>query len=131
MVTRVGELKSEKIIYAGSEDNAIKAALLMRDNNISSLLVKQRGDFVGIVTERDIINKVVAEELYPGDVKVDRIMSKPLFTISGDESIEKAAELMKKRNIRRLVVLDNERISGIITETDITKQLKNLTGNTI
>jgi len=127
-IIRVGELISGRLIYIDSQDNVIKAAILMRENNISSLLVKHKGDFVSIVTEKDIINKVVAEELYPGDVKVSEIMSKDLFTVSKNESIEEAAKLMRKKGVRRLVVLENERIVGIITETDIAKHLKAIVG---
>ncbi len=127
-IIRVGELISGRLIYIDSEDNVIKAAFLMRENNISSLLVKHKGDFVSIVTEKDIINKVVAEELYPGDVKVNKIMSKDLFTVSKNESIEEAAKLMRKKGVRRLVVLEDERIVGIITETDIAKHLKAIVG---
>lgn len=127
-IIKVGELISGRLIYIDSEDNVIKAAILMRENNISSLLVKHKGDFVSIVTEKDIINKVVAEELYPGDVKVSEIMSKDLFTISKNESMEEAAKLMRKKGVRRLVVLENERIVGIITETDIAKHLKAIVG---
>jgi CBS domain-containing protein len=127
-IIRVGELISGRLIYIGSEDNVIKAAILMRENNISSLLVKHKGDFVSIVTEKDIINKVVAEELYPGDVKVGDIMSKDLFTVSKNESIEEAAKLMRKKGVRRLVVLEDKRIVGIITETDIAKHLKAIVG---
>ncbi len=127
-IIRVGELISGRLIYIDSEDNVIKAAILMRENDISSLLVKHKGDFVSIVTEKDIINKVVAEELYPGDVKVSEIMSKDLFTVSKNESIEEAAKLMKKKGVRRLVVLEDERIVGIITETDIAKHLKAIVG---
>ena len=128
VIIRVGELISGRLIYIGSEDNVIKAAILMRENNISSLLVKHKGDFVSIVTEKDIINKVVAEELYPGDVKVGDIMSKDLFTVSKNESIEEAAKLMRKKGVRRLVVLEDKRIVGIITETDIAKHLKEIVG---
>ena len=127
-IIRVGELISGRLIYIDSEDNVIKAAILMRENNISSLLVKHKGDFVSIVTEKDIINKVVAEELYPGDVKVGDIMSKDLFIVSKNESIEEAAKLMRKKGVRRLVVLEDERIVGIITETDIAKHLKAIVG---
>ena len=127
-IIRVGELISRRLIYIDSEDNVIKAAILMRENNISSLLVKHKGDFVSIVTEKDIINKVVAEELYPGDVKVGDIMSKDLFIVSKNESIEEAAKLMRKKGVRRLVVLEDERIVGIITETDIAKHLKAIVG---
>jgi CBS domain-containing protein len=130
-IIRVGELISGRLIYIDSEDNVIKAAILMRENNISSLLVKHKGDFVSIVTEKDIINKVVAEELYPGDVKVSEIMSKDLFTVSKNESIEEAAKLMRKKGVRRLVVLEDERIVGIITETDIAKHLKAIVGEGI
>jgi len=129
-IIRVGELISGRLIYIDSEDNVIKAAILMRENNISSLLVKHKGDFVSIVTEKDIINKVVAEELYPGDVKVSEIMSKDLFTVSKNENIEEAAKLMRKKGVRRLVVLEDERIVGIITETDIAKHLKAIVGGT-
>jgi predicted transcriptional regulator len=127
-IIRVGELISGRLIYIDSEDNVIKAAILMRENNISSLLVKHKGDFVSIVTEKDIINKVVAEELFPGDVKVNKIMSKDLFTVSKNENIEEAAKLMRKKGVRRLVVLEDERIVGIITETDIAKHLKAIVG---
>src|SRR5450759_3438333 len=81
-----------------------------------------------IVTEKDIINNVVAEELYPGDVKVGDIMSKDLFTVSKNEGIEEAAKLMRKKGVRRLVVLEDKRIVGIITETDIAKHLKAIVG---
>jgi CBS domain-containing protein len=129
-ITRVGDLISGKLIYINSEENVVKAAALMRENNISSLLVKHKGDFAGIVTEKDIINKVVAEELYPGDIKVNEIMSKDLVTVSKNESIEDAAKLMRKKGVRRLVVLEDERIVGIITETDIAKHLKAIVGGT-
>jgi predicted transcriptional regulator len=127
-IIRVGELISGRLIHIDSEDNVIKAASLMRENNISSLLVKHKGDFVSIVTEKDIINKVVAEELYPGDVKVSEIMSKFLFTVSKNESIEEASRLMRKNGVRRLVVLEDEKVVGIITETDIAKHLKAIVG---
>src|SRR5660397_195347 len=100
----------------------------MREKNIFSFFVKNKSEFVSSVTEKDIINKVVAEELYPGDVKVGDIMSKDLFTVSKNESIEEAAKLMRKKGVRRLVVLEDKRIVGIITETDIAKHLKAIVG---
>ena len=70
----------------------------------------------------------MAEELYPGDIKVNEIMSKDLVTVSKNESIEDAAKLMRKKGIRRLVVHEDQRIVGIITETDIAKHLKAIVG---
>jgi predicted transcriptional regulator len=128
-ITRVGEFSSGRLIYIDSEDNIIKAAVIMRENDISSLLVKCKGDFVSVITEKDIINKVVAEELYPGDVKVSQIMSQYLFTVSKNESIEDAARLMRKNGVRRLVVLEDDMVVGIITETDIARHLNTIVGN--
>ena len=118
-IEKIGELISKNLIYISSDSNAIRAAILMRENNISCLVVKERGEFVGIVTEKDIINKVVAEELYPGDVKIAEIMSKDLVSIPANERIEHAAKLMKNKGIRRLVVIEDDIVIGVITETDI------------
>ena len=120
-IYKVGDFISKNLIYINSDNNTIKAAIIMRENNISGLVVKERGEFVGIVTEKDIINKVVAEELYPGDVKIDEIMSRDLVTISKNEGIEDAAKLMRKKGVRRLAILDDDIIIGVITETDITR----------
>lgn len=118
-IDKVGELISRNLIYINSDGSVIKAAILMRENNISCLIVKDKGEFVGIVTEKDIINKVVAEELYPGDVEIGKIMSKDLVSVSANQHIEDAAKLMRKKGVRRLVVLEDDRIIGVITETDI------------
>ncbi len=125
-IEKVGELISRNLIYINSDSNTIKAAILMRENNISCLVVKEKGEFVGIVTEKDIINKVVAEELYPGDIKIGQIMSKDLVSVPVNERIEEAAKLMREKGVRRLVVLEDDIIIGIITETDITKVVGNI-----
>jgi len=129
MVSKVKELISKDLIYINSDSNTIKAAILMRENNISCLVVKERGEFVGIVTEKDIINKVVSEELYPGDVKIGSIMSKDLVFVSANEDIEDAAKLMREKGLRRLVVLEDDLVIGVITETDITKMVGDLRKN--
>ena len=119
IIDKVGELISKNLIYINSDSNTIKAAILMRENNISCLVVKEKGEFVGIVTEKDIINKVVAEEFYPGDVKISDIMSKDLVSISANGRIEDAVKLMRKKGVRRLIVLEDDIVIGVITETDI------------
>ena len=124
-IDKVGELISRNLIHISSDSNTIKAAILMRENNISCLVVKEKGEFIGIVTEKDIINKVVAEELYPGDIKISDIMSKELVSVPANERIEDAAKLMRRKGVRRLVVLEDDIIIGVITETDIT----NIVGN--
>jgi CBS domain-containing protein len=119
----VGSLISGRLISIVSNENVSEAAKLMRKNNVSSLLVKEKDKYVGIVTERDILNKVVAEERYPGDIEVREIMSTPLITIAQRESIEKAAKLMRRKDVRRLAVTEGDNMVGIITETDFAEKL--------
>ncbi len=119
----IGGLISGRVYSTTNEDTVSGAAKLMRKNNVSSLLITEKDKYSGILTEKDIINKVVAEGLNPEDVKVGEIMSTPLITISHKESIEKAAKLMIRKEIRRLALMDGETVVGIITETDFTKKL--------
>jgi CBS domain-containing protein len=119
----IGGLISGRVFSTTNEDTVSGAAKLMRKNNVSSLLITEKDKYSGIVTEKDIINKVVTEGINPEDIKVREIMSTPLITISHKESIEKAAKLMIKKEIRRLAVMDGETVVGIITETDFTKKL--------
>jgi CBS domain-containing protein len=90
----------------------------MEEKNISSVIVAEGGMPVGIVTERDLVRKVIIKDL---DAKspVSTIMSSPLVTVSKEENISSAAELMMKKKIRRLPVVDKGKLMGIVTETNI------------
>lgn len=94
---------------------------LMKDKGIGSLIVVKKGKPVGIVTEKDIVAKVVAKDAKPSEVKVKEIMSSPVKTIHPHDSIEDAAKLMAESSIRRLVVSEKKKLVGIITENDILK----------
>ncbi|MFO8110082.1 MAG: CBS domain-containing protein [Thermoplasmata archaeon] len=97
-----------------------KAAALMKESGVGSLVVlDDSGELEGIVTEMDIVFKTVAEGLDPKEVKVKEIMSCPVNTISGTKSIRKAAETMAKLQVRRLPVMRDGKLIGIITENDI------------
>jgi CBS domain-containing protein len=97
------------------------ASKLMKDRDIGSLIVVKNGKPVGIITEKDIVAKVVAENAKPSGVKVKKIMSSPVKMIHPHESIEEAARLMAENRIRRLVVSDEKKLLGIVTENDIIK----------
>lgn len=86
------------------------------------VIILDKGKPVGIVTERDIINKVLAKELDPKKIKVSDIMSAPLITIDPDEDLLKASKQMQEQNIRKLIVVRNEIIYGIITAKDIAQR---------
>lgn len=97
------------------------AAKLMRKKGIGSAIVKN-GRTLSIVTERDILNKVVAEDLNPRNTKVNAIMTDLVHTIDSCAAIEDASETFNTCNIRRLPVIEEEEIIGIITSRDVAKR---------
>ncbi|QIK36719.1 CBS domain-containing protein [Caldichromatium japonicum] len=97
----------------------IEVAELMRARNISSVVVQERKEPIGIITDRDLRNKVVAAGLDPRQVLAREVMSSPLVTIRENGYLFEALYLMSRRRIHRLGVVDGEgRLQGIVTDTD-------------
>ena len=93
---------------------------IMMENNIGSVvIVGPRREVLGIITERDLIRKVLLKGLNPRETRAEEIMSKPVITIEPDASIQEAANLMKEKGIGHLPVVENGRVVGIVAEGDI------------
>lgn len=86
------------------------------------VLVLKQGKPAGIVTERDIVNNVVAKKLDPSTTKTSEVTSTPLITVDPDEDLMKASEIMRKHNVNKLPVVRDGIIYGIITSRDIANQ---------
>ena len=82
-------------------------------------IVLKEGRPVGIITERDIVNRDLAKDLDPSKIKVSKIMSAPLISVDPDDDLLKASELMQKHKVRKLVVMRGEIAYGILTADDI------------
>jgi CBS domain-containing protein len=93
----------------------------MRQWNVSSLLVRPGSDMDtwGFMTETDVIEKLVAHGFDPQAVKVSDIMSKPVITVAPNYSLQECAALLARADIRRVLVYDGQRISGIVSSSDI------------
>ena len=87
--------------------------------DINSIVVVQGGRPVGIVTTRDVLSKMVVECLAPRALTARQIMSSPLITVSGSATVEEAAKLMAEKHVKTLPVMDDEKLEGILTYTDI------------
>jgi CBS domain-containing protein len=111
MVTSISDIMSKKIESIAASDNAQKAAKRMRDKNVSSMVVIDKGaeSPVGILTERDLVHRVCAEGVKGNDVSVKQILSSPLVTIDPESSIEVAASVMTSNKVRHLLVVDSKR----------------------
>lgn len=109
-----------KDIISLDKDLSVKSAIkLMVRRNVGSIVITdESGNPVGIVTERDILKSIAYGKTRP-DSKIDGIMSKPLITIGADATLGEAAEIMIKRKIRRLLVKENGKYIGIITQRDL------------
>ena len=99
--------------------SAKKAAELMAQEGLSAIIVTVEGKAEGIVTERDILKRIVAEDRNARKTKVKEIMSSPLVTIKPSTSLEEAARLMFEKRIKNLPVIYENRLIGLINLNDI------------
>jgi CBS domain-containing protein len=123
--TTVGQLMTERLETISPSDTAQEAAKKMRDKKVSSLVVTDVEDKpIGIVTERDLVRQVCTKVINSNDVIVHHIMSSPLATIDANSSVEVAADIMIQNKVRHLLVVNENKVLGIITPSDFTGYLK-------
>jgi CBS domain-containing protein len=107
------------IIKIRANQSAWEAAVLMKEKDTTSVIVTINDEPAGIVTERDILYKIAAEDLPASKVPLKKIMSSPIITISANESLTDAIRLMAKHHIRRVLVVDNGRAVGMLGQRSI------------
>lgn len=117
----VKEAMIKNVITIDKDDTVLEACNIYRDKKIGCLIVIDGGSCIGIVTERDLIERTICEHRIPEDTKIEEIMSSDVKTIHALETIEKAIQIMMENNIKKLPVVVSEGIVGIITVTDISK----------
>jgi len=117
----VGDVMTRGVICVDEDDTVKIAAEVMGKNDISAVIVVRKGEGIGIVTEKDIISKIVAENKNPMTVKISEVMTTPLITIEPGADIDDAARIMRDKEIRRLLVKEKGKVIGVISEFDIVK----------
>ena len=124
-VSEIMSAKKTVTLNADSDPTVLDATKLMLRNKVGSVvMVNKNNGPVGIVTERDVLRKVATSRKMLGDVKAKDIMSRPVITIKPYDSVEKAAAVMAKMKIKRLVVIEQDgSMEGVISLTDITRKL--------
>ena len=118
----IADVMTKSVISVDASITINESAKMMEDAKVGAVIVMENNTPVGIVTDRDFAVKVVAHT-YNGTTPVKQIMSSPLVSINSDESVRTAADLMHDRGIRKLPVIDNENVVGILTATDIVNLL--------
>jgi PAS domain S-box-containing protein len=121
----VSEIMSRNIAFVQMKASVTEAAKIMTDRDISCIMVMDGDDVVGILTEKDMLGRVVSLQRDPVNTMMEEVMSHPVTTISSNFSVFSASKLMEEMNIRRLVVLKDKRLCGVLTQTDIFMAVRN------
>jgi CBS domain-containing protein len=103
----------------GASASVVEAARLMRDQHIGSLPITDDEKLVGMITDRDIATRVVAEAADPETTSVGDIHSRDIISVEPDKDLEEALQLMARHQVRRLPVVENGRLVGIVAQADI------------
>lgn len=101
--------------------NVKKAVERMNNHEVGCLVVLEKGNFAGIVTERDVLKRVVVKARNPDKTLVGDVMSKPLTVVGPEASLEEALELMFEKRVKKLPVVKDKELVGLITMTDIAR----------
>ncbi|MCJ2534378.1 MAG: CBS domain-containing protein [Candidatus Thermoplasmatota archaeon] len=117
----VKEIMTKKVVTIHSDDTVFDACLKYRDEKVGCLVVIENEFCVGIVTERDLIERTLCMRKNPETTKVSEIMSSDIKTIYALDKVETAIDVMQKHKIKKLPVIADDKIVGIITVTDISK----------
>jgi len=121
-MTKVSSILARKGSHAVSVQTDTKvydALKIMSDKNIGSLVVLDGEKYAGILTERDYSRKVILLGKHSDDTTVGEIMSTDLPTVNPNDTVERCMQLMSDKNIRYLPVFDNDKLSGIVSISDV------------
>ena len=118
----VKDIMTRALILVDSSTTVYQVAKMMEQGGVGAIIVKKNNLPEGIITDRDFAIKIAVNK-YSLDTQVDKVASYPLQTINANESILTAADFMSKKKIRKLGVMDDGKVVGIVTSTDLVNQL--------
>ena len=119
MAKSIRDAMTEDPRSIGASASVVEAARLMREEHIGSLPVTDDERLVGMVTDRDITTRVVAESADPKTTSVGDVYSRDLISVEPDKDLDDALRLMARHQVRRLPVVENGRLVGIVAQADI------------
>lgn len=121
MSLKVEDVMVEDVISVSEKATVKDAARLMEEHEIGCLVVVKNGKPVGIVTETDMVKRVILGPVDPEKTKVRKIMSRPIVVGKPQMDVDEASKIMRKRKIKKLPVIEKGRLVGLVTTTDIVR----------
>jgi CBS domain-containing protein len=119
MVQSISEVMTTNPVTLPGDMSAVDAAELMRDRDIGDVIVMEQNRVMGIVTDRDIVVRVVAGGQEPAQAKLADICSKELYSVNPTDPVEEAINLMREKAVRRILVMKDDRPVGIVSIGDL------------
>ena len=123
-MTQVRDIMQKNVITIDYDKSVLDAAVTLKEKEISFLVIIKDSKPSGIISERDIVRKIAAEDIAASSKKLEETMSKKFKWVEPNTEIEFAVQKMINNNIRRLLVLENESLVGVITQTDLAEFLR-------
>ena len=124
-MTQVRDIMEKNVITIDYTKNAFDASIILKEKKISFLVILKESKPIGIVSERDIVRKIAAKDVRSSQIQLEEIMSKNFKWVEPETEIEHAVQKMLNNNIRRLIVLEDEKLVGVITQTNLAEVLRN------
>lgn len=125
------EIMTSDIVSVCGDTSIKEAAVKMRDADIGSLPVEENEHLVGIVTDRDIVLKTVAEDLNSNQVKCKEVMTKDVITATLDMNVEEVAHLMAHNQVKRIPVVKDKSVVGMISLKDLSQTREDEAGDVL
>jgi CBS domain-containing protein len=127
-IVQVRDVMSKDVKVVRPDTLVKEVVATMNKFNIGSIIVVQSNRPVGIITERDILKRIVEPCLAPETLRAREIMSSPVVTIRDTVSIDEAAKIMARKRLKKLLVMEANKLAGILTFTDIVTQVPHMLG---
>lgn len=115
----VKDIMNKNVLTTEPDVTVQEAAKKMVDEGTKFLIVTEKGKLVGIVTEWDFLKKIAGEEEFKENAKLETIMTKKVIVVPPDTDIREAAEIMASNNIKKLPIVENNVLTGVVTAMDI------------
>jgi CBS domain-containing protein len=128
MAQTVRDVMTQNVVTLPRTAPLRDAARQMKENDIGDVIVMDDGSMCGVVTDRDIVVRAIAEGKDPDSTKLEEICSHDIVTVGPDDPVDRAVQLMRQRAIRRLPVVDGEKPIGMVSIGDLAIELDENSG---
>jgi CBS domain-containing protein len=123
-MAQIRDIMEKNVVTIEYDKTALDAAHLISEKDVSFLVIMEKNIPIGVLSESDFVKRLAAVDKKASEVIVSEIMSSNFRWVKPETEIEDAIQKMLNNNIRRLIILDNNKLAGVITQTDLTRFLR-------